>query len=135
MTKLALPLSAAALAVLAACSTTDPVAPAPAPVVYTAPPPAVVAAPPPATVVVQPGQVAAAPVVLPQPTALRSGHGRIESIHPTGVNAAAAGGSVKPLRRLGIKMNDGTVQYVDTAAENLSIGQRIEITQDGHIRH
>jgi hypothetical protein len=86
-------------------------------------------------VVVQPGQVAAAPVVLPQPTALRSGHGRIESIHPTGVNAAAAGGSVKPLRRLGIKMNDGTVQYVDTAAENLSIGQRIEITHDGHIRH
>ena len=132
MTKLALPLSAAALAVLAACSTTDPVAPAPAPVVVA---PAPVMAAPPATVVVQPGQVAAAPMVLPQPTALRAGHGRIESIHATGVNAAAAGGSVKPLRRLGIKMNDGTVQYVDTAAENLSIGQRIEITRDGHIRH
>ena len=131
MTKLAIPLSLAALAVLGACSTTDPVSPAPAPVVY-APAPQVVAAPPPGTVVVQPQ--AAAPVVLPHPTAIRAGVGRVESINPTGVSQAAAGGTVKPMKRLGIKMNDGTVQYVDTVAD-VSIGQRIELTRDGHLRH
>lgn len=132
MTKLALPLSAAALAVLAACSTTDPVAPAPAPVVV-APAP-VVAAPPPGTVVVQP-QVVQAPMVVATPTAIRAGNGRIETINPLPTSAATGSGNVRPMKRLGIKMDDGTVQYVDTAAENLSIGQRIELTRDGHIRH
>ena len=131
MKKLALPLSAAALAALVACSTTDPVAPAPAPVVV-APAP-VVAAPPPGTVVVQP-QVVQAPTVVPTPTAIRAGTGRIESIHPL-PTSAATGSGVRPMKRLGIKMNDGTVQYVDTAADNLSVGQRIELTRDGHIRH
>ena len=131
MTKLALPLAAGALAVLAACSTTDPVAPAPAPVVV-APAP-VVAAPPPGTVYVQPQ--AAAPMYVPTPTAIRAGHGRIESIHPLPTSAAAGSGAVRPMKRLGIKMNDGTVQYVDTAGDNLSVGQRIELTRDGHIRH
>jgi hypothetical protein len=131
MKKLAIPLAVAAIAVLGACSTTDPVHPAPAPVVY-APAPAVVAAPPPGTVVVQPQ--AAAPMVVPQPTAIRAGVGRVESIHPTGVSQAAAGGTTKPMKRLGIKMNDGTVQYVDTVAD-VSIGQRIELTRDGHLRH
>lgn len=131
MTKLALPLSAAALAVLAACSTTDPVAPAPAPVVV-APAP-VVTAPPPGTVVVQP-QVAA-PVYVAPAAAIRAGNGRIESINPLPTSAATGSGSVRPMKRLGIKMDDGTVQYVDTAAENLSVGQRIELTHDGHIRH
>ena len=132
MTKLALPLSAAALAVLAACSTTDPVAPAPAPVmvspapVVTAP---VVTAPAPGTVVMQ------QPMVVATPTAIRAGNGRIETINPLPTSAATGSGEVRPMKRLGIKMNDGTVQYVDTAAENLSIGQRIEITRDGHIRH
>ena len=131
MTKLALPLAAGALAVLGACSTTDPVAPAPAPVVV-APAP-VVAAPPPGAVIVQPQ--AAAPMYVPTPTAIRAGHGRIESIHPLPTSAATGSGSVRPMKRLGIKMNDGTVQYVDTAGENLAVGQRIELTRDGHIRH
>ena len=132
MTKLALPLSAGALALLAACSTTDPVAPAPAPVVV-APAP-VVTAPPPGTVIVQP-QVAAGQVVVPTPTAIRAGNGRIESINPLPTSAATGSGSVRPMKRLGIKMADGTVQYVDTAAENVSVGQRIELTRDGHLRH
>jgi hypothetical protein len=131
MTKLALPLSAAALAALAACSTTDPVAPAPAPVVV-APAP-VVTAPPPGTVVVQPQ--AAAPVYVAPAAAIRSGTGRIESINPLPTSAATGSGSVRPMKRLGVKMDDGTVQYVDTAAENLSVGQRIELTHDGYIRH
>ena len=131
MTKLALPLAAGALAVLAACSTTDPVAPAPAPVVV-APAP-VVAAPPPGTVYVQPQ--AGAPMYVPTPTAIRAGHGRIESINPLPTSAATGSGAVRPMKRLGIKMNDGTVQYVDTAGDNLRVGQTIELTRDGHIRH
>lgn len=136
MTKLAIPLSLAALAVLGACSTTDPASPAPAPVVV-APAPAVVAAPAPAqgTVIVQQPQAAAGTVVVPTPTAIRAGLGRVESINPLPTSAATGSGNVRPMKRLGIKMDDGTVQYVDTAAENLAIGQRIELTRDGHIRH
>ena len=128
MNRLAFPLSLTALAVLAACAISDPVTPAPAPVII-APAPVVTA--PPATVVVP--QASTAPVVVPTPTAIRPGFGRLESI--TAVPpSAAAGGSTKPLRRLGIKMADGTVQYVDTAAEGLAFGDRVELTSDGHIR-
>jgi hypothetical protein len=129
MTRLVFPLSLCALAVLAACATSDPVTPAPAPVIV-APAPVVTA--PPAAVVVP--QVAAAPVVVPTPTAIQAGFGRIETITALPASAAA-GGTVKPLRRIGIKMENGTVQYVDTAAEGLSIGERVELTSDGQIRH
>jgi len=129
MSKIFLPVSLIALAVLAACATSDPVTPAPAPVIV-APAPVVTA--PPATVVVP--QVAAAPVVVPMPTAIQPGFGRIETITALAASAAA-GGTVKPLRRIGIKMENGTVQYVDTAAEGLSIGQRVELTKDSQILH
>jgi hypothetical protein len=130
MTRLAFPLSLSALALLAACATSDPVMPAPAPVIVVSPP--VVTAPPAGTVAVPPG--ASVPVVVPTPTALRPGFGRIESITalPT---SAAAGATTKLMRRLGIKMEDGTVQYVDTTAEGLSAGDRVELTRDGYIRH
>ena len=124
MKRLALPLSLTALAVLAACATEEPVRPAPAPVVITPAP--VVTAPPP-TVVVQP----ATPTVVPTPTALRAGFGRIESISAVPPSAAAGGAS---MQRLGIKMDDGTVQYVDTPAQGYSIGSRIELTKEGTIR-
>jgi hypothetical protein len=126
MSKIFLPVSLIALAVLAACAVKEPVTPAPAPVVVV---PAPVVTAPPATVVVQPA--ATAPVVVPAPTAIRPGFGRIESMTslPPG---AAAGGTTH--RRFGIKMEDGTVQYVDTPAQGYSIGDRIELTSDGHIR-
>jgi hypothetical protein len=127
MRKICLPFSVCALAVLGACATSDPVTPAPAPVVVT---PAPVVSAPPATVVVP--QVASAPaVVLPTPTAIRAGFGRLESITAAPQSAAAGGAT---LRRFGIKMDDGTVQYVDTAAQGYSIGDRIELTKDGHIK-
>jgi hypothetical protein len=130
MTRLAFPLSLSVLALLAACATSDPVTPAPAPVII-APPPVVTA--PAGTVVVPPS--ATAPVVVPTPSVVRAGEGRIETITALPQTSAAAGGSTRPMRRLGIKMDDGTVQYVDTAAENLSLGERIELTRDGQIRH
>jgi hypothetical protein len=131
MMKLAFPLSLGALALLAACVSTEPVTPAPAPVVVQ-PAPAVVTAPPPGTVVVP--QAATAPVVVPTPTAIRPGFGRIESITAL-PPSAAAGGTAKPMQRLGIKMDDGTVQYVDTGAQGVRLGDRVELTRDGHIRY
>jgi hypothetical protein len=124
MSKLYIPLSLAALAILAACASTDPVTPAPAPVVV-APAPVVQAAP--ATVVVPSSGVAVA-----TPTAIRAGSGRVETITAL-QQSAAAGGTT--LRRFGIKMDDGTVQYVDSAAQGVSLGQRVELTTDGQIKH
>jgi hypothetical protein len=38
------------------------------------------------------------------------------------------------MRRFGIKMEDGTVQYVDTAAQGIAVGDRVELTRDAQIR-
>jgi hypothetical protein len=126
MRKLGFPLSLTALGLLTACATQEPVTPAPAPVAVTPAPvvqtPAPVVTAPPSTVVVQPT------------AAIRAGFGRVESITAL-APSAAAGGSAKPLKRVGIKMEDGTLQYVDTAAEGLAIGSRVELTRDGNLRH
>jgi hypothetical protein len=122
MSKLYFPLSLAAVAVLAACTTSSPVTPAPAPVVV-APAPVATA---PAPVVVQqvPGVVT--------PSAIRPGFGRVETI--TAVQPSAGAGGTT-MRRLGIKMEDGTVQYVDSVATGISVGERVELTGDGHVKH
>jgi hypothetical protein len=123
MSKIYFPLSLVAVAMLAACAN-DPVTPAPAPViiapapVVTAPPPTVVAAP--------------AGTVVATPTAIRPGMGRVETITQLPPSAAAGGTS---MRRYGIKMEDGTVQYVDSSAAGIFMGERIELTTDGRIKH
>jgi hypothetical protein len=137
MTKSLISLSVAALG-LAAC-THEPVAPAPAPApvvvvpapVVTSPPVATV--PPSGTVQVVPQTVPGQVVVVPAPTALRAGIGRIEAITSP---SASAGGTVPvdETRRFNVRMEDGTVQYVDARAPNLALGDRVEITRDGHIR-
>jgi hypothetical protein len=113
----------AALAFLAGCGS-DPVQPAPV-VVTPAPAPTVVTAPPAVA-------TAPAPAVVVAAAPLRAGSGRVESIAALPPSAAAGGSSVS--RRLGIKMDDGTVQYVDTGAQAISLGDRVELTADGHIR-
>ena len=128
MKKLAFPLSIGALAVLGACATYEPATPAP--VVITQPAPVVTA--PAGTVVVPP--VAQTPVVVPQTAALRAGHGRIEAISAVPQTGSASTGASAPSYRLAVKMDDGTLQYVDTSATNLAVGDRIEFTQDGYIR-
>jgi hypothetical protein len=121
MNRIALPLALTALALVAACAHRAQPAPAPV-VVIPQQQPAVVAAP------------SAPAVVVAQPTALRAGSGRIESM--LAVPSSSGAGSTAPnaMRRLGVKMDDGTMQYVDSDAPNLSIGERVSLTSDGYIR-
>ncbi len=127
-------LSSIAVAILAGCAAEHRVTPAPAPVVV-APAPVVAVPAPAAPAVVVPQASGAAVVVPPAPGPLRVGFGRIDSITPIPV-AAAGGGTVNSsTRRVGIRMDDGSMQYVDTTAVPLSVGDRVEITMDGTMRH
>jgi hypothetical protein len=125
MNKIVIVSSVVASAALVGCRS-DPVAPAPAPIVVT-PPPAVVTTPPPAVVTTPP------PAVVVSATPVRPGFGRVESIAAAPPSASAAAGGTT-MRRLSIKMEDGTLQLVDTVAGNIAIGDRVELTSDGKIR-
>lgn len=119
----------AALAALAGCATEHKVAPAPAPVV-------VQPAPTPPTAVVVPQAGTGAVVVAPTAAGpLRAGTGRIDSLIDLPANAAAGSTVPNANKRVGIRMDDGTVQYLDTAANDLAVGDRVSITSDGYMRH
>jgi len=141
MRKLVFPLSAITLAILAGCATESRVAPAPAPVV-------VQPAPAPAAVVTAPATTAAAPTVVvpaagtapvvvasPAPQPLRAGTGAIAQI--INLPASAAAGSSVPgaTKRITIRMDDGSLQYLDTAANDISIGERVSLTNDGTMKY
>jgi hypothetical protein len=143
-------LSAAAAATLAACGGYEPVAPAPAAVITNPSVPAtvavapgpVVAATPSGNVTVQPpGTVIQGGTVVPHATVqggmvlppLRPGPARVDSITPLADTTPSGESPTMPLRRLGLRMDDGTLQFVDTRA-NVVQGDRVEITNDAHIR-
>ena len=110
---LSLSLSVTALALLAACGSRQPVV-----IVQPAAPVAAV-------------PQGAAPVV--QAPTLRTGFGRIETL--TAAPTASAGGTApSAMQRIGIRMDDGSMQYVDTASAGLAAGDRIELTREGYIR-
>ncbi len=131
MNRLPFILSAIALAVLAGCATESGITSAPAPVVVAPAQPAYVVAP--AGTVVVPQASAPTMVVAPPAVALRAGYGRIESI--LAVPSAAAGGTSKPSTRVVLKMDDGSTQYYDTQAAGMAVGDRVEITTNGTMRH
>ena len=129
-------LSSIAVAILAGCATgtesgiTSVPAPAPA---------AAAPAPAPTTYVVAPAgtilvpQASVAPAAAAAPAALRAGFGRIESVQI--LPAAAAGGTASsPNKRIVMRMDDGTAQHFDTHA-GVAVGDRIEITSNGTMRH
>ena len=127
-----------ALALLGACASEQPATPAPAPVVVIPP------QQPPAPVVQAPAPQAPAPaaqaqtaptVAAAQPAQLKAGYGRVETISAVPQSAGAGSTSVGDQRRLGVRMEDGTFQYVDTPAGNVRIGDRVQFTSDGYIRH
>ncbi|HZO01462.1 MAG TPA: hypothetical protein VFB93_09695 [Burkholderiales bacterium] len=130
MTRLPFVLPAIAVAVLAGCAAEPKTAPAPAPVVVLVPQPSPSTA---GTVAVAPAVVAPA-VVAPAAVPLRAGYGRIESILAVPSAAAGAGAST-PTRRIAMRMDDGSVQQFDTQVPNLTVGDRIEITTNGTLRH
>lgn len=111
-----LPLSLLALPLLlAACGSRQPV----------------VVVPPATPVVTVPQGAASAPIV--QAVSVRPGYGRIENI--SAAPTASAGGTVPGgMQRLHIRMDDGSMQFVDTASTGLAVGDRIELTREGYIR-
>jgi hypothetical protein len=123
----------AALGALAGCATEDRVTPAPAPVVVN-PPASTVVVPPQSSTTVPGAVVPGAVVVAPAPAPLQAGFGRIETIVPA-PTAAAGASAPSSNKRVGIRMDNGVVQYLDTNAVGLSVGDRIEITGDGMMRH
>lgn len=136
MTKLAIPLSLAAIAVAAVgCARQERVVTVtPQPVIVQPAAPAVVAVPTPAPAATQ-QSVPTTPMVLSPASQLRAGVGRIESLSATPTLSAATGSSVPSrYQRIGLRMNDGTLQIMDTDAPGLAVGDRVEITSDGYIR-
>jgi len=94
-----------------------------------------------------PGQVgqptAAAPAAKPQVQAqempYRAGSGVVQSVSPAPAAVAAAGATARPagdMMRLGIRMDDGRMQYVDMprGEPQISVGQRVELTPERTIR-
>jgi hypothetical protein len=120
-----------ALAFLAACATHDKVTSAPAPVVISPAPVVVQQQPAAGTVVVQ--QQPAMIVMPASAQPLRAGMGRIESIAPA-PTAAAGSSAGESTKRVGIRMADGTIQYVDTTATGMGVGDGVEITSDGYMK-
>lgn len=110
MTRIALPLSILAAAVLSGCSSPGPSSQASQP-------------------------------ITPQQVAYRSGSGVVQSVTPapSAVNASSGGSaasrnpastSESGLSRLAIKMDDGSMQYIDTTNRDFSAGTRVRLTQD-----
>ena len=147
MNRVSLTLCASALATLGGCAAYEPVTPAgqvvtapnatvtapgavvttvPAPVVTTVPAPVVTTTPAPVAVLA-PGTA----VVVGPSAGVRAGNGRIDS----STRLAPASGLANPMRRYGVRMDDGTVQFIDSQAPNLEIGDRVELTADNHIRY
>jgi hypothetical protein len=133
MNRLPFILSSIAVAILGGCATESGITSAPAPMVV-APAAAPYVLAPAGMVVVPQASTAGMVVVAPGAAPLRVGLGRIESI--LAVPSAAAGGTASnSTKRIATRMDDGSVQYFDTQASGLAVGDRIEITKDGTMRH
>lgn len=124
--------AAAAAAVLAGCGGNEPVTPAPTSSNAVTSSGVAVNAPPPGTVVVAPQ----AAVPQPQPSTvagLYAGTGRVVSVTKL-QSVPSTGNGTGSANRVALAMDSGIAQYVDTYA-NLTVGERVEILNDGRIRY
>ncbi len=129
MKKLAICLPLAAVAALAACA--GPSEPrVVTPVTTTSGAPVTTGT---AVVPVSPPHVARTVVVVPA-AVVRAGTGVVDSVSAVPAMSASTGASQPGASRLAIRMSDGTLQYVDYADRDISVGQRVELTSDGFIR-
>jgi hypothetical protein len=64
------------------------------------------------------------------------GQGTVTAVMPApGQGSAAAGaGATAPIQRLEIRMDNGTVQYVDVPSKDFAKGTRVNLSQDKLIR-
>ena len=62
-----------------------------------------------------------------------SGNTAVQSVMPA-PTMAGAGSSSEPMQRLEIRMDNGTLQYVDTPSRDFSKGMRVTLTEDKLIR-
>jgi len=115
---LILPVSVFAVALLGACGSRQP---APIVVVPPSPPAAVVTSP-------QAAPVAAAAA------SIRPGFVRIERMSPVATTASTGSSAPSAMNRLNIRMDEGTLQLVDTPSAGLQVGDRVELTREGYIR-
>jgi hypothetical protein len=70
-------------------------------------------------------------VVVESVTVLRPGFGRVEAIQQV-VNHS---GVFTGFRRLTLRMDDNTIQVLDTRGPEMALGARVEITSDRSIRY
>ena len=82
----------------------------------------------------QAGAPAQPPSIVTNVVPYTAGSGVVQSVSPTPVMPGAAGGSSQPLQRLEVKMDNGSIQYVDTASREITKGTRITLTEDKQIR-
>jgi hypothetical protein len=118
---LIIPVSVFAVALLGACGSREP-----APVVVVPPSP-------PSTVVTSPQAAPSAPVASAA-ASIRPGFGRIESMTPVAATASSGSSAPSAMNRLNIRMDEGTLQLVDTPSAGLQVGDRVELTREGYIR-
>ena len=126
MSKFGIAVPIVAIAALGACASEQPATPAPAPVVIVpqqAPAPVVTAPAAPTAVVVAP------------PVSIKPGYGRVETITALPTASGAGTTAASDMRRLGVRMEDGTFQYVDAPAGSIKVGDRVQFTPEGYIRH
>lgn len=143
MARIAVAIPMLALAVLGGCETYDegyrtstPVASASIPATSGAivtVPSAVVTGPSTAVVATPGTAVAPAPA-----TAFHTGYGVVDSVSQVRVvppTSASAGSSSPPFTayRLTLRMDDGTMQTIDEDNRSFMVGDRVQITSDGHI--
>ena len=62
---------------------------------------------------------------------LRPGFGRVEATSPV----VFTNGSPAGLQRLTLRMDDGSMQVVDSRGPNVGVGERVEITSERQIRY
>ena len=63
----------------------------------------------------------------------KAGNGVVQSVSSAPV-MAGAGSSAEPRLRLEIRMDDGSIQYVDTPSREFTRGMRVTLTEDRLIR-
>lgn len=62
------------------------------------------------------------------------GSGVVQAVNPAPASSASAGGSAEPMQRLEIRMDNGTIQYVDTTSREFTKGTRVMLTPDHYIK-